>query len=37
VQLTGNKEADEDIAAFEKAREELYVMQRRQAQQRNNN
>mmetsp|Transcript_29599 Transcript_29599/g.38150 ORF Transcript_29599/g.38150 Transcript_29599/m.38150 type:complete len:82 (+) Transcript_29599:2325-2570(+) len=31
---TGNAEADEDIAAYEQAKQELYVMQRRQAQQR---
>jgi len=31
---TGNKEADDDIAAFQKAKEELFVLQRQQAQQR---
>jgi hypothetical protein len=34
VGLTGNKAADEDILAFERAKEELYLLQRRQAQQR---
>jgi len=34
VELTGNKAADDDILAFEKAKEELYLLQRRQAQQR---
>ena len=28
--LTGNKEADDDILAFQRAREELYELQRRQ-------
>ena len=34
LQLTGNKEADDDILAFQRAREELYVLQRQQAQHR---
>jgi kinesin family protein 6/9 len=34
VELTGNKAADDDILAFERAKEELYLLQRRQAQQR---
>jgi hypothetical protein len=34
VTRTGNAEVDEDIEAYEQAKQELYLLQRRQAQQR---
>lgn len=34
IALTGNKEADDDIVAFQRARDELYALQRRQQQMR---